>query len=114
MNTFFLRNVHYHNELNTGLIAIIDTLSGTISKIDMLEKRMAGNTSLVIRTEKIVDSLTSLVEMLSAMKGERKISATIDMTDITVLLDSLNVLKSRIVNSEIVTNKVLSEMGADS
>jgi len=114
MNPFFLRNQHYHEELSRGLIAIIDTLSGTIAKIDMLEKRMAGNTSLVIRTENIVDSLTEIVEMISSMKAEKRIPENVDITDITVLLESMNTLKSRIVGSEISTNKTLSEMRSDS
>jgi len=114
MNPFFLRNVHYHNELNAGLIAIINTLSGTIAKIDMLEKKMEGNTSLVARTENIIDSLTDLVELVASMKGEKRIPANMDITDITVLLDSLNALKSRLVGSEITTNKALSEMRTES
>src|SRR3989344_603729 len=114
MNPFFLRNVHYHNELNAGLIAIINTLSGTIAKIDMLEKKMEGNTSLVARTENIIDSLTDLVEIVASMKGEKRIPANMDITDITVLLDSLNALKSRLVGSEITTNKALSEMRTES
>src|SRR3989344_6487297 len=114
MNPFFLRNVHYHNELNAGLITIINTLSGTIAKIDMLEKKMEGNTSLVARTENIIDSLTDLVELVASMKGEKRIPANMDITDITVLLDSLNALKSRLVGSEITTNKALSEMRTES